>query len=55
MVSKIDIQKKEKVNTVIVGDSIFFLLGYNLKEIEEMTIIFWQNRMYNPTIKMAEA
>ena len=25
------------------------------KEMEEMTIIFWQNRMYNPTIKMAEA
>jgi hypothetical protein len=27
----------------------------DLKEMQELTVLFWENRMYNPTIKMAEA
>jgi hypothetical protein len=30
-------------------------MGYDLKEIQELTVLFWENRIHNPTIKMAEA
>ena len=30
-------------------------LGYSLKELEQLTILFWENRKQNPTIEMAEA
>ena len=42
-------KKEKKVNTI------FYLMGYDLKEMQELTVLFWENRMYNPTIKMAEA
>ena len=42
-------KEEEKINTI------FYLMGYDLKEMQELTVLFWENRMYNPTIKMAEA
>tara|TARA_R100000742_G_C4203372_1_gene31823 strand:+ start:222 stop:368 length:147 start_codon:yes stop_codon:yes gene_type:complete len=48
MVSKIDKEKKEIVD-------ILYIIGYSIKELEEMTILFWENRKQNPRIEMAEA
>ena len=42
-------KEEEKINTI------FYLMGYDLKEIQELTVLFWENRIHNPTIKMAEA
>jgi|TARA_R110001592_G_scaffold138797_3_gene358322 hypothetical protein len=42
-------KKEKEINTI------FYTIGYSLKELEELTILFWENRKHNPTIEMAEA